>query len=57
MKYIFSIKMKEEADIMNILEAEPSSDTDHRERLAVLAASGNAKKMTGVDLTQDQVKD
>ena len=44
------------ADVTNILEAEPSSDTDHREQLAVLVASGKAKEMTGVDLTQDQVK-
>ena len=44
------------ADVMNILEAEPSSETDHREQLAVLVASGKAKEMTGVDLTQDQVK-
>ena len=54
-----SIKMEEEAaiaDVMNILEAEPSSETDHREQLAVLVASGKAKEMTGVDLTQDQVK-
>ena len=51
--------MEEEAaiaDVMNILEAEPSSKTDHREQLAVLVASGKAKEMTGVDLTQDQVK-
>ena len=43
------------ADVMNILD-EPSSETDHREQLAVLVASGKAKEMTGVDLTQDQVK-
>ena len=42
------------ADVMNILEAEPSGD--HREKLAVLVASGKVKEMTGVDLTQDQVK-
>ena len=51
--------MEEEAaiaDVMNILEAEPSSEIDHREQLAVLVASGKAKEMTGVDLTQDQVK-
>ena len=44
------------ADVMNIIEAEPSSETDRREGLAVLVASGKAKEMTGVDLTQDQVK-
>ena len=42
------------ADVMNILEAEPSGD--HREQLAVLVASGKVKEMTGVDLTHDQVK-
>ena len=58
MKLIWSTKMEQEAiaEVMNILEAEPSSDTDHREQLAVLVASGKAKEMTGVDLTQDQVK-
>ena len=47
---ILSIKMEEEAviaDVMNILEAEPSSDTDHREQLALLVASWNAKERTG----------
>ena len=43
-------------DMMNILEAEPSGDLDHREQFAVLVASGRAKEMIGVDLTQDQVK-
>ena len=41
---------------MNILEAEPASDSDHREQLAVLVASGRAKEMIGVSFTQDQVK-
>ncbi|PFX34640.1 hypothetical protein AWC38_SpisGene455 [Stylophora pistillata] len=41
---------------MNILEAEPTSDSDHREQLAVLVASGRAKEMIGASLTQDQVK-
>jgi len=41
-------------DVRNILENEP--DSGARERLAVLVASGKAKEMTGVDLTQDQVK-
>ena len=34
------------ADVMNILEAEPSGD--HREQLAVLVASGKVKEMTGI---------
>ena len=41
---------------MNILEAEPTSDSDHREQLAVPVASGRAKEMIGASLTQDQVK-
>ncbi|PFX23472.1 hypothetical protein AWC38_SpisGene11967 [Stylophora pistillata] len=41
---------------MNILEAEATSDSDHGEQLAVLVASGRAKEMIGVSLTQDQVK-
>ena len=46
--------MEEEAiaDVMNILEAEPSGD----HRVAVLVASGKAREMTGVDLTKDQVR-
>lgn len=44
------------ADVMNILESEPTGDSDHREQLAVLVASGKTKEMIGVSLTQDQVK-
>ena len=29
------------ADVMNILEGEPPSETDHGEQLAVLVTSGN----------------
>ena len=39
-----------------MLWVEPSSDSDHREQLAVLVARGKAKKMNGVSLTQDHVK-
>ena len=35
-------------DVMNLLETEPSSETDHREQLAILVASGNCKEMIGV---------
>lgn len=44
------------SDVMNILKAEPPSETDHRERVVVLVASGKAKEVTRVDLMQDQVK-
>lgn len=40
--------------VMNILETEPESGA--REQLVVLVDSGKAKEMTGVDLTQDQIK-
>ena len=43
-------------DVLNILEVEPANDSKHREQLAVLVASGKAKEMIGVSLTQDQVK-
>ena len=42
-------------DVLNILEVEPESDSEHREQLAVLVASEQAKEMIGVSLTQDQV--
>ena len=32
-------------DVMNLLETEPTSETDHREQLAILVASGNCKEM------------
>lgn len=48
--------ISEITDVMSILEAEPSSVTDHREQLAVLVMSGGVKEMTGIELTQDQVK-
>jgi hypothetical protein len=44
------------ADVMKLLEAEPESEDREREKLATLVASGKAKEMIGVDLTQDQVK-
>ena len=43
-------------DVMSLLETEPSSETDHREQLAILVASGNCKEMLGVQLTQEQIK-
>ena len=43
-------------DVTRILEAEPLSVSDRWEQLAVLVASGKAKKMIGVSLNQDQVK-
>lgn len=51
-----STAISEITDVMSILEAEPSSVTDHREQLAVLVMSGGVKEMTGIELTQDQVK-
>ena len=49
-------KKEEIIDVKNILEAEPSSDSNHREQLVVLVASGKAKEMIGVSLTKDQVE-
>ena len=43
-------------DAMCLLETEPSSESDHREQLAILVASGNCKEMIGVQLTQEQIK-
>ena len=43
-------------DVMNLLETEPSSESDHREQLAILVASGNCKEFLGVQLTQEQIK-
>ena len=43
-------------DAMGLLETEPSSESDHREQLAILVASGNCKEMLGVQLTQEQIK-
>ena len=37
-------------DVMNLLE------TDHREQLAILVASGNCKEFLGVEFTQEQIK-
>ena len=62
MKY-FSISNKMETneqeaikDAMSLLETQPSSESDHREQLAILVASGNCKEMLGVQLTQEQIK-
>ena len=43
-------------DVMNLLETEPPSESDHREQLAILVASGNCKEFLGVQLTQEQIK-
>ncbi|RMX47794.1 hypothetical protein pdam_00008539, partial [Pocillopora damicornis] len=43
-------------DFLNILEVEPSNDSDNREQLAVLVATGKAKEIIEQDLTQDKVK-
>ena len=44
-------------EVMNLLKTEPQSlETDHREQLAILAASGQCKEMIGVNLTQDKIK-
>ena len=40
---------------MGLLETEPSSESDRREQLAILVASGNCKEMVGVQLTQEQI--
>ena len=42
-------------DVMSLLETEPS-ESDHREQLAILVASGNCKEFLGVQLTQEQIK-
>ena len=38
-------------DVLNIPKVELSNDSEHQEQLAVLVASGKAKKMIGVSLT------
>ena len=43
-------------DVMNLLETEPPSESDHREQLAILVASGNCKEFLGVEFTQEQIK-
>ena len=43
-------------DVMNLLETEPPSESDHREQLAILVASGNCKEFLGVQRTQEQIK-
>ena len=43
-------------DVMNLLETEPPSESDHREQLAILVVSGNCKEFLGVQLTQEQIK-
>ena len=62
-EFFFSISNKMETteaetmkDVMNLLETEPPSESDHREQLAILVASGNCKEFLGVQLTQEQIK-
>ena len=43
-------------DVMNLLETEPSYESDHREQLAILVARGNCKEFLGVEFTQEQIK-
>ena len=52
------IDMEKDAvnNVLNILTAEPGSDSEHCDQLTVVIASGKAKEMIGVSLTQDQVK-
>ena len=57
--FSISNKMENEVDamkdVMSLLETEPS-ESDHREQLAILVASGNCKEFLGVELTQEQIK-
>ena len=44
-------------EVINILETEPAtSESDHRESLAIFVASGHCKEMIGVELSQEQIK-
>ena len=40
-------------DAMSILEAEPAMDSEHREKLAFLVASGKTKEMIGEKQSED----
>ena len=40
-------------DAMSILEAEPARDSEHREKLAFLVASGKTKEMIGEKQSED----
>ena len=40
-------------DAMSILEAEPARDSEHREKLAFLVASGKTKEMIGAKQSED----
>ena len=40
-------------DPMSILEAEPARDSEHREKLAFLVASGKTKEMIGAKQSED----
>ena len=44
-------------EVINILETEPAtSESDHRESLAIFVASGHCKEMIGVELSLEQIK-
>ena len=52
MTFMYSYHEKDTVnDVLNILKVELSNDSEHQEQLAVLVASGKAKKMIGVSLT------
>ena len=40
-------------DAMSVLEAEPARDSEHREKLAFLVASGKTKEMIGEKQSED----
>ena len=40
-------------DAMSLLEAEPARDSEHREKLAFLVASGKTKEMIGAKQSED----
>ena len=42
-------------DVMGLLETEPS-ESDHREQLAILVASGNCKEMLGFNLPKNKLR-
>ena len=42
-------------DVMNLLETEPS-ESDHREQLPILVASGNCKEMLGFNLPKNKLR-
>ena len=43
-------------DVMNLLETEPPSESDHREQLAILVASGNCKESLEFNLPKNKLR-